>query len=256
VLTSHAWENAKNEQSHQDPAMAEAMLGERSDVSRVLFVPDYNTAAAVMRGVYQTQGQIWTLVVPKYDAAVDLFTPAEAARLLDQGALQLDWAGHRPSEQRVVLTALGAYQLEHVVRASLRLAERDVPHSVVYMLEPGRFRAPRSEGERAHAAPVVLRDALYPDSVPQRVFVTHTRPEPLLGTLQPLHTGRERTIALGFVGQGGTLTVPGMLFVNRCTWAHILAAAAGVLELPREDLLTPEETAALDGEASPEGVIV
>jgi phosphoketolase len=256
VLTSHVWENAKNEQSHQDPVMAEAMLGERSDVSRVLFVPDYNTAAAVVLGVYQTQGQIWTLVVPKYDAVVDLFTPEEATRLLEQGALRLDWAGHRPSEQRVVLTALGAYQLEHVVRASLRLAERDVPHSVVYMLEPGRFRTPRSEGERAHVAPVALRDELYPDSVPQRVFVTHTRPEPLLGTLQSLHTGRERTVALGFAGQGGTLTVSGMLFVNRCTWAHTLAAVAGVLGLPREDLLTLEEAAALDGRASPEGVVV
>jgi hypothetical protein len=47
-----------------------------------------------------------------------------------------------------------------------------------------------------------------------------------------------------------------MLFVNRCTWAHVLAAVAGVLGLPREDLLTSEETAALDGKASPEGVIV
>jgi len=256
VLTSHAWENAKNEQSHQDPVMAEAMLGERSDVSRVLFVPDYNTAAAVMRGVYQTQGQVWTLVVPKYDAAVDLFTPEEAVRLLEQGALRLDWAGHRSSEQRVVLTATGAYQLEGVVRASLRLTERDVPHSVVYMLEPGRFRAPRNEGERAHAASAVLRDELYPDSVPQRVFVTHTRPEPLLGTLQPLNTGQGQTVALGFVVHGGTLTVPAMLFVNRCTWAHTLAAVASVLNCRREDLLTPEELAALDGKASPEGVIV
>ena len=256
VLTSHVWENAKNEQSHQDPVMAEAMLGERSDVSRVLFVPDYNTAAAVINGVYQTQGQIWTLVVPKYDAVADLFTPKEAALLLEQGALRLGWAGHRLSEQRVVLTAIGAYQLEEVLKASLRLAERDVPHSVVYMLEPGRFRAPRSEGERAHAVPATVRDGLYPDSVPQRVFMTHTRPEPLLGTLQPLHTGKDRTVALGFVVQGGTLTVPGMLFVNRCTWAHALAAVAGVLGLPREGLLTPEETAALDGKASPEGVIV
>jgi phosphoketolase len=256
VLTSHTWENAKNEQSHQDPAMAETMLGETSDVSRVLFVPDYNTAAAVMRGVYQTHGQIWTLVVPKLDTAVDLFTAEEADRLLEQGALRLEWAGHRHSEQRVILTALGAYQLEEVVRASLRLAERDVPHSVVYMLEPGRFRAARNEAERAHAAPIALRDELYPESVPQRVFVTHTRPEPLLGTLQPLHTGRERTMALGFTGQGGTLTVSGLLFVNRCTWGHTLAAVAGVLGQPRDALLTPEEIAALDGQASPEGVIV
>jgi phosphoketolase len=255
VLTSHAWENAKNEQSHQDPVMAEAMLGERSDVSRVLFVPDHNTAAAVINGVYQTQGQIWTLVVPKYDAVPDLFTPEEAALLLGQGALRLDRAGHKLAEQRVVLTAIGAYQLEEALKASLRLAERDIPHSVVYMLEPGRFRAPRSDGERAHAAPAALLNELYPDSVPQRVFMTHTRPEPLLGVLQPLHTGKDRTVALGFIVQGGTLTVSGMLFVNRCTWAHALAAAASVLGLPREGLLTSEEIAALDGKASPEGVV-
>ena len=27
VLTSHTWENAKNEQSHQDPTIGEALLG-------------------------------------------------------------------------------------------------------------------------------------------------------------------------------------------------------------------------------------
>ena len=256
VLTSHAWESAKNEQSHQDPVMAEAMLGELSDVSRVLFVADYNTAAVVTQGVYQTQGQIWTLVVPKMDVVPDLFTPEEAARLLEQGALRLDWAGHEAARQRMVLTAIGAYQLEQALKASLRLADRDVPHSVVYMLEPGRFRVPRSDGERAHAAPADLRAELYPEAVSVRLFVTHTRPEPLLGTLQPLHTGGDRCVALGFVNRGGTLNVGGMLFINRCTWAHILAAAARILDLPREDLLTPEELAALDGRVSPEGVIV
>jgi len=41
----NTWENAKNERSHQDPAMAESMLGESSDVSRVLFVPDADVLA-------------------------------------------------------------------------------------------------------------------------------------------------------------------------------------------------------------------
>jgi len=256
VLTSHTWENAKNEQSHQDPVMAESMLGEPSDVSRVLFVPDYNTAAVVVGGVYQTQGQIWTLVVPKIDDVADLFTLEEAYRLLENGAIRLDWAGHEVAQQRVVLTAIGSYQLEEVLRASARLTEREIPHSVVYMLEPGRFRKPRSEGERAYAAPTHLQTELYPDPVPTRIFVTHTRPEPLLGVLQPLHTGRDNTVALGFVGHGGTLTVPGMLFVNRCTWAHILHEAARLLDIPREELLASQEVAALDGQASPEGVIV
>jgi phosphoketolase len=255
VLASHTWENAKNEQSHQDPVMAEAMLGEPADVSRVLFPADYNTAAVVTLGVYQTQGQIWTLVVPKMDAVADLFTPEEAVRLLEQGALRLDWAGHEVSRQRVVLTAIGAYQLEEVLKASARLRERDIPHSVVYMLEPGRFRTPRSEGERDHAAPAELCAELYSKDVPARVFVTHTRPDRLLGTLQALNTG-ERTVGLGFVNHGGTLSVAGMLFVNRCSWAHVLGEAAQMLDLPQEDVLTQQELAALDGKVSPEGVIV
>jgi phosphoketolase len=255
VLTSHVWENAKNEQSHQDPAMAEAMMAEPSNVSRVLFVADYNTASAAIHGVYQTQGQVWTLVVPKADVVPDLFTADESGRLLDQGALRLDWAGHDVARQRVVLTAIGAYQLLEVLRASRRLAEKEIAHSVVYMLEPGRFRAPRSGGERAHVAPAALPAELYPDSVPARVFVAHTRPAPLLGGLQPLNTGRQ-TSALGFVNQGGTLTTAGLLFINRCTWAHVLLEVARVLGLAREDLMSPQELAALDGKASPEGVLI
>jgi phosphoketolase len=96
---------------------------------------------------------------------------------------------------------------------------------------------------------------LYPDSVPARVFVTHTRPEPILGTLHSLHTGRNKTSALGFINRGGTLNVPGMLFVNRCSWVHILSEVARLLDLPREELLSPEEMKALNGRASPAGVI-
>lgn len=247
VLTSHTWENAKNERSHQDPSMAEAMLGEPSDVSRVMFVPDHNTAAVVMQGIYQTNGQIWTLVVPKLDIIPDLFILEEAARLLQEGAVLLDWACHRVEQQRVALTAIGAYQLEEVLKASYRLAERDVPHSVIYMLEPGRFRYPRSERERVHMASPDAQETLYPDLVLGRIFVTHTRPEVMLGVLQPLNTGRGRTVALGFVNKGGTLNVPGMLFVNRCTWTHILDEVATVLRMRREEILTAEEISILDG---------
>jgi phosphoketolase len=255
VLTSHTWENAKNERSHQDPAMSEALLGEPADVSRVLFLPDYNTSAAVIRAVYQTQGQIWTLVVPKGGTLPDLFTSQDAAALLRDGALALDWAGHRPAEARVILTAVGAYQLDQVLRAARRLRDRGLPHAVVYMLEPGRFRVPRGERERAHLAPAAVRSRLFPDTVPARVFLAHTRPETLLGVLQPLHTG-PHTIALGFTNQGGTLDVEGLLFVNRASWAHVLAAVGCVLETPLAELLTAAEVAALQHATSPEGIVI
>jgi phosphoketolase len=254
VLTSHAWENGKNEQSHQDPSLAEALLGEAANVSRVLFPADWNTAAAAMQGVYQTQGQYWTLVVPK-GALPNLFSGAEADLLLAQGALEVGWAGHDAPASRVLLTAVGAYQLGQVLRASARLADRAVPHRVVYMLEPGRFRVPRTDREQAHVAPPDVVAALYPDSVEPRVFVSHTRPEPLLGVLGPLHTGR-RTRGLGYTNHGGTLDTPGMLFVNGCTWAHCLVAVADVLRIAREDLLSADEAAALDHQRSPVGVII
>jgi phosphoketolase len=255
VLTSHTWENAKNEQSHQDPLTAEAMLGELSHVSRVLFPLDANTATATLHAVYQTRGQVWTLVVPKAARIPDLFTGEEAERLLADGVMRLPWAGHRPERARVILTAIGAYQLGVVLRASARLATRDVAHAVVAMLEPGRFRRPRSPREAAHAAAAAVVEALYPASVPARVFVTHTRPEPLLGVLAPLVTGAS-TVGLGYTDAGGTLGLEELLFVNGASWAHAVDAVARLLGVAREQLLETDEIAALERRRSPEGVII
>jgi phosphoketolase len=255
VLTSHTWENAKNEQSHQDPAMAEAMLAEPSHVSRVVFPFDYNTAAAALGEVYRTRGQIWTLVVPKGSSIPDLFGAEEAQGLVRDGAAPLAWAGWRPERARLILTAVGAYQLIEALRASERLAAREIEHAVVAMLEPGRFRAPRDARERGHAAAPDVVAGCYPPDVPARIFLTHTRPESLLGALGPLHTGGA-TVGLGFANVGGTLSIEGLLFVNRASWAHALEAAARLLGLPRARLLDEAEGAALDGRASPHGVIV
>jgi phosphoketolase len=255
VLTSHTWENGKNEQSHQDPMMAEAMLNEASDVSRVMFAADYNSALALTHRAYQTHGQFWSMVVPKRDVA-DLLTPEETAQLLDQGALRLEWAGYEPDRAEVILTAIGSYQLEEVLKASRRLCDRHLPHAVIYMLEPGRFRIPRDAGELAHVTAADTVQSLYPDTIPARVFVTHTRPAPMLGTLQPLHTGYQQTRCLGFINQGGTLDKDGMLFINRCTWAHIVAEVAQITGALLEEWFSAPECDALHGRTSPQGILI
>ena len=196
------------------------------------------------------------MVVPKSGSIANLFTPDEAETLLQQGAMQPEWASYQPEEAQVILTAIGAYQLEEVIKASARLTVKDIPHSVIYMLEPGRFRFPRDAGELAHAASGELCKQLYPDNVPARIFVSHTRPEPILGTLQPLCTGHSHTVALGFINEGGTLNRYGMLFINRCTWGHILAEIARVLEMKPEDLLSQSEVKAIQSKISPEGIII
>ncbi len=255
ALTSHTWENGKNEQSHQDPVMAEALMGETSDVSRVLFPLDYNTAAEVMRQVYQTQGQIWTLVASKADSIPDMFTPGEAAQLYAEGALELSWAGYKQEQARLLLAAVGSYQLMETVKASKRLALRNVPHRVIAILEPARFRPARSRGEAEHVVSDDIVRRLFPDSAQARVFLTHTRPEPLLGVLHRLDTGQS-TVGLGFINHGGTLDTNGMLFANRCTWAHAVGAASQALSLPPDQLLSQEEVNALRGKRSPVGVII
>jgi phosphoketolase len=255
VLTSHTWENGKNEQSHQDPSLSEALLGELSPVSRVVFPADFNTAAATMERVYQTQGQIWTMVVPKAGTIPDLFTSTEARRLVADGALALDWAGYECERAQVILTAIGAYQLNEVLTASRRLNERRIRHRVVYILEPGRFRRARGDDERAHQASAAIREQLFPPEIPARLFLTHTRPEVILGVLWPLHTGAA-TSGLGYSGQGGTLNTPGLLFVNRCSWAHCLVEIAELLKLPVEQVLNPAEVEAIHGQRSPHGIII
>ena len=235
--------------------MAEALLGELSHLSRVVFPADFNQAAAVTEQLYQTHGQFWTLVVPKADSLPDLFTPEEARRAVADGGVELDWASHEPERARIILTAVGAYQLVELLAASRRLTERDVAHRVAYLLEPGRFRAPRSEGEKAHQAVPALCERLFPSHIQPRLFITHTRPEVLLGVLGPLHTG-PRTSGLGYINQGGTLNTSGMFFINRCSWAHVLAETARLVNLPREHVLSQEERDALDGRRSPHGVII
>jgi phosphoketolase len=126
---------------------------------------------------------------------------------------------------------------------------------VIYMLEPGRFRRPRTTGEERHCAPGAYRESLYPSQVRPRIFSSHTRPETMLGVLTPLSTG-EATAGLGFVNQGGTLNTAGMLFVNRCSWAHIVRTAAGLLGIEESSLLSAEELRALRGEVPPQGILM
>ena len=255
ILTSHTWENGKNEQSHQDPSMAEGMLAEPAHISRVLFPPDFNTAAAMMERIYQTHGQIWTVVIAKADAVPNLFAPDSARRMVEEGGLLIEWAGHAAEKAEVTLVAIGAYQLGEMLRASQRLTGRKVPHTVVYLFEPGRFRVPRSRGEEEHSAPAQVRSELFPEKIRSRLLLTHTRPEPLLGLLEPFH--RARSIAgLGYINRGGTYDTPGLLLVNRCNWAHCVAEVARLLNIPQESLLEETEVKALAGKINPQGIII
>lgn len=248
LLSSHTWENGKNEQSHQDPTLCETLMGEMSDVSRVLFPADSNTAVAAMRKAYSTYGQIWTMVVPKGMLPVH-FTPKQSEELVETGAVRLRGSGQ--ADEKVLLVAVGAYQLGEALRASNRLAERGIPHGLIYILEPGRFRAPRDSREAKFTVDHDVRDRLFPSTSNVRIFLGHMRPESLLGVIRPLDTGRERTKVLGYINQGGTHNVAGMLFANRCTWAHALLTVADSLELTPEEILTIEEIKAAKGDGNP-----
>jgi phosphoketolase len=250
VLTSHTWENGKNEQSHQDPTLAEALLGEMSDTSRVLFPVDANSAAATLRAAYASHGQFWTLVVPKRPMDNRL-NADQAQRLVEEGACVVK-ACESPE---VLLVAIGAYQLRQALLAADRLDAAGHRTAVTCVAEPGRFRLPRDERERAFVASDEAMQRLFPPAAATRVVVTHMRPEPTLGILRRIDTGPQRTRSLGYVARGGTLDVAGMLFANRCTWAHVAAEAADALGVDLATVLGADELAAVRGLGDPRSVM-
>ena len=249
IVTSHVWENGKNELSHQDPTIGEALLGEMSDVSRVLFPADANTAVEALRNVYLGRGQIACLVIPKR-AVADVFSEDQARSLVSCGAALV--AGD-VSRATVQIVAIGAYQLQEALRAHHRLEERGCPACVTYVFEPGRFRV----GRDAFEEEIVVRNdelrSLFPVGLP-RVFATHTRPEPMAGVLRRLDTSQECSRFAGFINRGGTLDVAGMLFRNRSTWAHLVHACAELLGRQPNGLLDQAELAAILRRGDPRDV--
>lgn len=246
IVTSHTWENSKNEQSHQDPSIGEALLGEMSDSSRVLFPVDGNTAVAALRDLYASRAQLACMVVSKRD--VPQRFDAEAAQ-----ALVRDGAAHlvgTPQNAEAQLIAIGAYQLEEALKAQKHLAAQGKSVCVSVILEPGRLRCARDTLEAAFVDSDATVQNLFPPGLP-RVLITHTRPEPMLGLLRRLDDGPGKTRALGYISRGGTLDVAGMLFANRCTWAHAVDALAAVTGWSRDTLLDTRQRAALDGHGDP-----
>lgn len=247
VATSHTWENGKNQQSHQDTTFCEALLGEMSDVSRILFPADHNSALALLPSIYQARGELACMVIPKRERPL-FFDQAQAEQLAVDGALLVS---EKAGPDTLLLIANGSYQLSEMQRAALRLEEAGFAYRLVYLQEPGRFRAPRDRWELERVADLQQVEALFPDHCTNRILLTHMRPEVARGHLWPILPDARRSYALGYRNRGGTLDEPGMLFANRACWANVLTAAAGLLNVPRTALLTPEEAAAVAGQGDP-----
>lgn len=249
IVTSHTWENAKNEQSHQDPTLPEALLGEMSDTARIFFPIDSNSAVAALRTVYRTRGEIACIVAPKR-VVPQILCGQDAERSVTEGAVLIAGDVRAAALQFV---AIGAYQAQEALAAYRRLEERGLNACVTAILEPGRFRKPRDELERRYVVHDTTIEALFPQDVP-RVIISHTRPEPMLGILRRLDGGPARTSGMGYANRGGTLDVFGMLFANHCTWAHAIDAATTLLKVERAQLLSEEEMLAIDGRGDPNNV--
>jgi phosphoketolase len=247
VATSHTWENGKNQQSHQDTTFCEALLGEMSDVSRVLFPADHNSALALLPSIYQARGELACMVIPKRARPV-FFDQAQAEELAAQGALVVS---EEDGPDPLLLIANGSYQLTEMMRAATRLGEAGVAYRLVYLQEPGRFRAPRDRWELERVASDEQIETLFPERLGARILLTHMRPEVARGHLWTILPDARRSYALGYRNRGGTLDEAGMQFANRACWANVLTAAAGLLNVPRTALLTPEEAAAVAGQGDP-----
>ena len=83
------------------------------------------------------------------------------------------------------------------------------------------------------------------------MFLAHIRSEVLLGVVRPLDTGAGSTRALGYLNHGGTLDAAGILFANRCTWAHAVAVIAEAISQQPDKFLDAEELLAVQEKGNP-----
>ncbi|MVW76353.1 phosphoketolase family protein [Pseudomonas xionganensis] len=247
VATSHTWENGKNQQSHQDTTFCEALLGEMSDMIRVLFPADHNSALALLPAIYQSRGTLACMVIAKRDRPFS-FSPQQAEQLAREGAIQVAEQG---AGQPLLLIANGSYQLAELQRAAARLSVAGLAWRLIYLQEPGRFRAPRDRWEQQVAADGECVQRLFPGECRQRLLLTHMRPEVARGHLWPILGDAVNSRVLGYINRGGTLDEAGMLFANGCSWVHVLQAAAELRGVPVASLLQAEELAVLRGQGDP-----
>ena len=232
IATSHLWENGKNEQSHQDSLFGEALLGEMSDIARVVYPADANSAIACLNACYRTQGQIWAITAPKQQVKT-IFSEQQAQLLMNRGALTLE----EGNNAEVQLVAVGAYQLDLCIQIQQELSENGISSFVTYLMEPGRFRRPRDRSEQAFVSSASAKEALFPSNIALRVFVAHLRPETLLGMCRPLDLGPQRCIAFGYTNQGGTLDTNGLFKANDCELETVAVAAIRKLVLLKKSEL-------------------
>ena len=219
-----------------------------NDMVRVLFPADHNSAMALLPSIYQARGQLACLVMPKRERP-QFFDQAQAERLARDGAIVVEeYQGDDP----LLLIACGSYQLSEMRRAAARLKEAECGYRLVYLQEPGRFRAPRDRWEIEALASDGVAERLFPDRLEMRVLLTHMRPEVARGHLWPILPDARKSSVLGYRNRGGTLDESGMQFANRATWANVLAACARLRNVPRTALLTPDEAAAVAGKSDPE----
>lgn len=240
LVTSHTWENGKNEQSHQDPTLCEAWLQEMEDVAPVYFPFDALTAAETMISIFGSRGKIATVVAAKNKSLI-LSNPTQAKSALENGALLLS----HDNKAQIQLLAIGSYQLQAVLRAAECLRKAGIFCSVVAIVQPGRFRLARDSKEKQEVHTVQAIEKIIP-LVEKRIVVTHTHAEVMAGILRTLDTGIHNTCFMGYHNRGGTLDVFGMLYANQQTWAHIVVEALDLLNVSASRVLNEQQLAAIE----------
>jgi phosphoketolase len=246
ILTSHTWENSKNEQSHQDPTLCEAWIQEMSDVAPVYFPFDANTAVKCLSHIYSSRGRVAAVVIPKNKVPNET-SNIEADAAIKNGAIVLS----QDKDTKVQLIAIGAYQLQQIQKAAKRLRDNGIGTSVIAIIEPAKFRSARDAIEAAYLG----NHADQLPYCPLRIIACHTHAEVMTGVLRKLDTGADSTRFLGYKNKGGTLDVFGMLYANKQSWLHIVGETLQLLKhIQLNSILSNEEIAALNGEITAESM--
>jgi xylulose-5-phosphate/fructose-6-phosphate phosphoketolase len=220
LLTSLAW---GNNYSHQNPDIYSIMVAKYSEHIRLLFPPDGNTLAMMLRECLQSADRVNILAAAKTPLPLCL-RPSEADSLVREGVMVAPGSSVR--EPDVILAACGDYSCYEAVKAGEILASQ-LPNVVVRVLFIGDLTrlGPSEQFKRAFAPEHF--DELFPLSIP--VVMSFIGYAAAVRGLLACRPAPERFSVHGYADIGEGASVPERHRANRNSSVDLALDAAEAL---------------------------
>ncbi|WP_432800412.1 phosphoketolase family protein [Poriferisphaera sp. WC338] len=222
LLSSHAWRQDHNGDSHQGPGFIDTVLHNKKSVARAYFPPDANTLLSVFDHCLRSRNYV-NLVVAGKQPELQWLSVDEASAHCARGAGVWEWASNDGGAvPDVVLACAGDVPTLETVAAAW-LLRKHVPEMRVRVVNVVDLMTLMSHYQHPHGMDEENFVQLFGESCPV-IFHFHGFPR-TIHQLIYRRPNATRFHVRGYVGEGTTTTPFDMLVMNKASRYHLVMEA-------------------------------